>query len=57
MLGERWERVGDFVGLFQAVVIVAIVAIAGYVVWRHLIRPRLAAAGDLPPPETMTTEG
>lgn len=51
VLGERWERVGDFVGLFQGVVIIAIVAIAGYAVWRVLIRPRLAAAGDLPPDE------
>lgn len=49
VLGERWERVGDFVGLFQGVVIVAIVGIAGYAIWRTLVRPRLAAAGDLPP--------
>lgn len=49
VLGERWERVGDFVGLFQGVVIVAIVGIVGYAIWRTLVRPRLAAAGDLPP--------
>ncbi len=49
VLGERWERVGDFVGLFQGVVIVAIVGLVGYGVWRMLVRPRLAAAGDLPP--------
>lgn len=49
VLGERWERVGDFVGLFQGVVIIAIVAIVGYVLWRQLVRPRLAASGDLPP--------
>lgn len=51
VLGERWERVGDFVGLFQGVVIIAVVALAGYVAWRTLVRPRLAAAGDLPPPD------
>lgn len=49
VLGERWERVGDFVGLFQGVVIVAIVGIIGYALWRSVVRPRLAAAGDLPP--------
>jgi membrane protein DedA with SNARE-associated domain len=52
ILGERWERVGDVVGLLQGAVIVAIVALAGYVAWRTLIRPRLAAAGDLPPADT-----
>ncbi len=49
ILGERWEEVGDVVGLFQAVVIIAIIAGVSWLVWRHLIRPRLAAAGDLPP--------
>jgi len=51
ILGDRWEEVGDVVGLLQAVVIVAIVAGTAWIVWRHLLRPRLAAAGDLPPPE------
>ena len=49
ILGERWEQVGDVVGLLQGVVIVAIVAGVSWVVWRHFIRPRLAAAGELPP--------
>ena len=49
ILGERWEEVGDFVGLFQAAVILAIGAVVAYAVWRTVIRPRLAAAGDLPP--------
>ncbi len=51
ILGDRWEEVGDIVGLFQAVVILAIGAIVAYALWRTVIRPRLAAAGDLPPPE------
>jgi membrane protein DedA with SNARE-associated domain len=51
VLGERWERVGDLVGLFQGVVIVAIVGIVAYAVWRMIVRPRLAASGDLPPDE------
>lgn len=49
VLGERWERVGDFVGLFQGVVIVAVAALVAYAIWITVVRPRLAAAGDLPP--------
>jgi membrane protein DedA with SNARE-associated domain len=49
VLGERWERVGDVVGLVQGAVIVAVVALVGYLAWIRLVRPRLAAAGDLPP--------
>lgn len=51
VLGERWERVGDFVGLFQGAVIVAIVGLLGWFLWSQVVRPRLAAAGDLPPDE------
>ena len=51
VLGERWEKVGDIVGLLQAAVLIAGVGLAGWLVWRKLVRPRLAAAGDLPPPE------
>lgn len=49
ILGERWERVGDFVGLFQGAVILAIGGVVALVAWRTVVRPRLAAAGDLPP--------
>lgn len=49
ILGERWDRVGDAVGLFQGVVILVIVVLVGLFAWRNLIRPRLQAAGDLPP--------
>lgn len=42
LLGERWERVGDYVEVLQWVVIVAIVGAVSWFVWRRLIRPRLA---------------
>jgi membrane protein DedA with SNARE-associated domain len=48
ILGERWRRVGDIVGILQGVVIVVIVALIAYAIWRRFIRPRLTAAGDLP---------
>lgn len=51
ILGQRWEEVGDVVGLFQWVVIVAIGAAVGWFVWTRFLRPRLARAGDLPDPE------
>ena len=49
ILGDRWEEVGDVVGLFQALVILVGGAIVALLLWKHVIRPRLAAAGDLPP--------
>jgi membrane protein DedA with SNARE-associated domain len=51
ILGDRWHRVGDIVGLLQGVVIVAVVGAIGYLVWRRFVRPRLSAAGDLPADE------
>lgn len=51
VLGERWHRVGDVVGLLQGVVIVAVVGIVAFVVWKRFVRPRLRAAGDLPADE------
>lgn len=51
VLGDRWERVGDVVGLLQGVVIVVIVGAVAYVVWARFIRPRFAASGNLPPSE------
>ena len=50
VLGDRWERVGDVVGLLQGVVVVAIAGLLGLFVWKKLLRPRFAAAGDLPGP-------
>lgn len=51
LLGERWERVGDVVGLLQAAVVLLAVAGVAAFVWVKLVRPRLQAAGDLPPSE------
>ena len=51
LLGDRWERVGDAVGLLQAAVVIAVIAIAASVVWKRFLRPRLRAAGDLPADE------
>jgi membrane protein DedA with SNARE-associated domain len=48
VLGDRWKEVGNVVGLLQGLVILVVVGLAGYVVWRRLIRPRLARSGDLP---------
>ena len=41
ILGERWERVGDVVGLLQGVVIVAIVGLVLFFLWRKVVLPRL----------------
>jgi len=49
ILGDRWEDVGDVVGLLQALVILVLGAIVALLLWKQVIRPRLAAAGDLPP--------
>lgn len=49
VLGDRWEQVGDIVGLLQGVVIVVVVALLGWFVWRRFVQPRMARAGDLPP--------
>jgi membrane protein DedA with SNARE-associated domain len=51
ILGERWEKVGDVVGLLQGAVVIAIIGLIGLFVWKKLIRPRMAAAGDLPLPD------
>ena len=49
ILGDRWERVGDVVGLLQGAVIIVIIGLFGLFVWSKFLRPRLRAAGDLPP--------
>lgn len=43
VLGDRWEQVGDVVGLLQGVVIVVILGAVLYVAWRKLVLPRLPA--------------
>lgn len=49
LLGDRWQEVGDVVGLLQGVLVVAAAAGLAWFVWRRLLRPRLLASGDLPP--------
>lgn len=48
LLGERWESVGDYVSILQWAVIATILAAMGVLVWKRILKPRLAAAGDLP---------
>lgn len=60
ILGERWERVGDVVGLLQGVVIVAIVGLVLFFVWRKVVLPRLPSnlrpgADDVEEPSSETT--
>lgn len=51
LLGERWEHVGDVVGILQWAVIVGIAVLAAWFVWTRLLKPRLARSGDLPDPD------
>lgn len=51
ILGNRWEEVGDVVGLFQWAVILVVGGLVGWFSWTRFLRPRLARAGDLPDPE------
>jgi membrane protein DedA with SNARE-associated domain len=57
LLGERWQEVGDVVGLLEGVLVLGAVAGTGWFVWRRLLRPRLLAAGDLPPGSDDTPPG
>ena len=52
VLGDRYEEVGGVVSILQTAVIVLIVAGLVWFVWTRFIRPRLAAAGDLPPEDS-----
>lgn len=45
VLGERWERVGDVVGLLKYAVILAILALLALFVWRMFLRDRLGFGG------------
>ncbi len=49
VLGDRWEQVGDVVGLLQTAVIIGGVGLLAVLAWKRVVRPRLAAAGNLPP--------
>lgn len=41
LLGNRWEELGDYVAIFQWLVIVVIVAAVGWFVWVRLVKPKL----------------
>lgn len=51
VLGERWHRVGDVMGLVQGALLLLAGAGAAWLLWQKVLRPRLAARGDLPPLE------
>lgn len=53
LLGDRWERVGDVMGLLQSAVVAVIAATVCWIAWRRFVRPRLVRAGDLPPDSTV----
>ncbi len=46
LLGEQWHVVGEYVGMLQTVVIVAIVAGLGWWVWRRFISERIGRSRD-----------
>ena len=46
ILGDRWEKVGDVVGLLQGAVIVAIVVGVLYFIWRQFLKPRFGRVVD-----------
>ena len=50
VLGDRWKKVGDLVGLLQGAVIVGIVGLVLFVLWRRFVVPRLPNGniGDYP---------
>jgi membrane protein DedA with SNARE-associated domain len=41
LLGDRWEELGDYVAVFQWLVIVLIVGAIGWFVWTRLVKPKL----------------
>lgn len=45
LLGDRWEQVGDVVGLLQTAVVVVIVALVALFVWRRFLRDRIGFRG------------
>lgn len=50
-LGDRWEEVGDVVGVLQWAVVIAVVLAVGWWAYNRLFAPWLARRGLAPPPE------
>lgn len=40
-LGDRYGDVEDYVGILQALVIIGVVLLVGFIVWRRVVKPRL----------------
>lgn len=43
LLGDRWDEVGGVVGIFQWLVVVVIVGLVAWFLWKRMVRPKLAA--------------
>ena len=43
LLGDRWEEVGGVVGVLQWIVVIVIVALIAWFLWRRVVRPKLSA--------------
>lgn len=41
LLGTQWQRVESYMGVFQWIVIAAIVGAVGWFLWRRVVRPRI----------------
>jgi len=41
LLGDRWEQLGDYVAVFQWLVIVLIVGAIAWFIWTRLVKPKL----------------
>lgn len=54
LLGDRWEELGDYVAILQWLVVVVVVAAAGWFIWTRLIFPRLANGRTAAAPDDST---
>jgi membrane protein DedA with SNARE-associated domain len=45
VLGDRWEKVGDYMGIVQAVFAIAVAAAVAWFLWRRVVKPRWGFSG------------